>query len=271
MAVFRVSKTKDYTVMSNTHLKEKEMSLKAKGLLSVMLSLPDEWDYSINGLCAICKENETAIKSTLNELKKFGYLTVKKMMPNETATGRIEYEYHIFERPQAQEKQGTEKQEVEKQGVENLPLEFQGVENPGQLNTQLLNTKEENTQELNTKKEKKEVRHKYGEYSNVLLSDTELAKLKNEFPVDYERRIESLSSYMASTGKSYKNHLATIRNWARRDKEKRQQAKPQQQQSTSFNPFRDLVMELEAQERGELPQGDIINYEDILEVDYEID
>ena len=67
--------------------------------------------------------------------------------------------------------------------------------------------------------EHRELRHKYGEYSNVLLSDTDLAKLKAEFPNDWEERIERLSAYMASTGKTYKNHLATIRNWARRDSE----------------------------------------------------
>nr|DAQ81405.1 MAG TPA: PadR-family transcriptional regulator [Caudoviricetes sp.] len=67
--------------------------------------------------------------------------------------------------------------------------------------------------------QKRETSHKYGEYSNVLLSDTDLAKLKSEFPNDWEERIERLSAYMASTGKGYKNHLATIRNWARRDSE----------------------------------------------------
>lgn len=68
---------------------------------------------------------------------------------------------------------------------------------------------------------KKEPRHKHGEYSNVLLSDADLEKLKAEFPTDWEQRIERLSAYMASTGKGYKNHLATIRNWARRDSEAR--------------------------------------------------
>lgn len=71
------------------------------------------------------------------------------------------------------------------------------------------------------KRTKKEPRHKYGEYTNVLLSDTDLAKLKAEFPSDWQERIERLSAYMASTGKSYKNHLATIRNWAKRDSEER--------------------------------------------------
>ena len=82
----------------------------------------------------------------------------------------------------------------------------------------------------------KPVKHKYGEYKNVLLTDEELQRLKTEFS-DYERRIENLSSYIASTGKKYKSHYATIRNWARKDNE----TKPQQQQPTksqpSGNPF----------------------------------
>ena len=139
MAVIKVNKTKDYTIMSNKHFKEKKMSLKAKGLLSMMLSLPTDWDYSISGLVAICKENESAIKSTLTELKEFGYLVVTKKMPNETKTGRIEYTYDIYEQPQV-------KQKAEKQGTENLPVESQEVENQGQLKT-----KELNTEKLKTK------------------------------------------------------------------------------------------------------------------------
>lgn len=142
MPIMRVNKTKNYTVMSNYHLRDKQLSLKAKGLLSVMLSLPDEWNYSIAGLCAISKESETSIKSTLNELKQFNYMVVTKKMPNETESGRIEYVYDIFEQPQ--------KQEVQKQGVENLGVENLGVDFVGQLNTKELNTDEENTEILNT-------------------------------------------------------------------------------------------------------------------------
>ena len=76
MEVIRINKTQNYIVMSNYHLKEKDMSLKAKGLLSLMLSLPDSWDYSIAGLVSICKENETEIKSILKELEEFGYLEI---------------------------------------------------------------------------------------------------------------------------------------------------------------------------------------------------
>ena len=156
MAVFRVDKTADYTVMSNTHLREREMSLKAKGLLSLMLSLPDNWDYSIEGLVAICKENETAIKSTLNELKKFGYLEVFKLLPNQTGTGRIDYIYQVYERPKKQEgkKQGVENLGVEFLGVENQAVEIQAVENQGQLNTNILNTEKEKTKQSNTEKQK---------------------------------------------------------------------------------------------------------------------
>ena len=73
---------------------------------------------------------------------------------------------------------------------------------------------------LGKSREDKAPRHKHGEYKNVLLSDEDLSKLQKEFPGDWAERIERLSTYMASTGKSYKNHLATIRNWAKRDKSK---------------------------------------------------
>ena len=132
--IFKINKNKNYIVMSNYHLKEKDMSLKSKGLLSLMLSLPPDWDYSINGLISICKENETSIKSSLDELKKFGYLEVIKLMPNQTETGRIEYVYNIYEIP---------KQGVEKQGVDFLGVEFLDLENQGQLNIEdkILNNK----------------------------------------------------------------------------------------------------------------------------------
>lgn len=82
----------------------------------------------------------------------------------------------------------------------------------------------------------KSVRHKYGQYKNVLLTDEDMDKLKSEFPYDWEERIERLSEYMASTGKSYKNHLATIRNWARNDRP--------QAQAKKGNSFMDLADEV---------------------------
>ena len=162
-SVCRVNKNKNYTVMSNYHLKSKNLSLKAIGLLSKVLSLPDDWDYSISGLTYLCKESTSAIKAALDELKEWGYLVVTKLMPNETESGRIEYVYDFFEfsekdDPDAEQGNNeqpinkvltseakadspeSKKQEVEKQGIENLPLEFlplenQAVENQGQSKT----------------------------------------------------------------------------------------------------------------------------------------
>ena len=149
MATIRVHKTKNYTVMSNTHLRDKNLSLKAKGLLSVMLSLPDNWDYSIAGLVAICKENETAVKSALSELKDNNYVVVTKENPTKSNGGRIKYTYEVYEEPY--------KQKIEKQDTENLGVECQQVENHGQLNTNELstdelNTNKQSTERLNTEK-----------------------------------------------------------------------------------------------------------------------
>lgn len=131
MAVIRVEKTKDFTVMSNYHLRDKRLSLKAKGLLSQMLSLPDDWDYTVNGLVAINKENRSAIDSALAELRSANYLSVEKKMPNETDSGRYEYIYTVYEQPF----NGAEKQDIEKQGIEKQGVVFQYIENPQQQNT----------------------------------------------------------------------------------------------------------------------------------------
>lgn len=170
-----MNKTKNYTVMSNEHLNDKRLSLKAKGLLSVMLSLPDTWDYSISGLVAICKESETAVKSTLNELKSCGYLVVTKKMPDETESGRIEYVYDIFEHAQTG-KQGVEKQGVENLGVESLGVESLGVENVRQLSTKESSTYEENTNESSTNKKKEGKRTGYDE---IIASYTDNGELRS--------------------------------------------------------------------------------------------
>ena len=141
MAVFRVHKTKNYTLMSNHHLRDKNLSLKAKGLLSVMFSLPDSWNYSIPGLCAILKENETAVKSTIKELKATGYLVVDKKKPcKEEGRSKFEYIYNIYETPQ-EVPDNDIIQESPQQGIENLPLETPEVEHhPHNKRTDILTT-----------------------------------------------------------------------------------------------------------------------------------
>ena len=97
MAVFRIERTRDYTVMSNHHLKDTALSLKAKGLLSMMLSLPDEWNYTTRGLAAICKEGVDAIGGALRELEKAGYIVRRQLRG---PGGRIsDTEYTIYEKP----------------------------------------------------------------------------------------------------------------------------------------------------------------------------
>lgn len=144
MAVLRIHKTSDYTVMSNYHLFDKRLSLKAKGLLSVMLALPDTWEYSIDGLVRICKEKETAIISALNELKECGYLEIVKLYPNMTKSGKIEYLYNVYETPFSTDKSSQD-------------LENQDLENQAQLNTYILNT---NNQDKIDKKKKKSNKRK---------------------------------------------------------------------------------------------------------------
>lgn len=173
MATFRVNKTSDYTIISNYHLKERKMSLKAKGLLTLMLSLPENWDYSISGLSAICAESEKAIKTGLDELKEFGYLKVTKILPNkEKGIKTIEYNYEVFEKPFIEEKKEEKNLKIRKkdeqnrtnknfnqaphyvgvdnQGVDEVALPNQAVENIRQLNTNISNTKELNTNILST-------------------------------------------------------------------------------------------------------------------------
>ena len=91
MAVFRVEKTKDFTVMSNHHLRNTELSLKAKGLLSLMLSLPEDWDYTTKGLAHICRDGVDSITTALKELERHGYLTRQRLRNENGQLGDIEY------------------------------------------------------------------------------------------------------------------------------------------------------------------------------------
>lgn len=98
MAVFRIERTRDYTVMSNHHLRNGKLSLKAKGLLSMMLSLPEDWNYTTRGLAKICKEGVDAIGGALRELETAGYIVRHQLRDRQ---GRIsDTEYVIYEQPQ---------------------------------------------------------------------------------------------------------------------------------------------------------------------------
>lgn len=195
MAFLRKEHKENYTCISNDVFKS-DLSLKARGMLCTMLSLPDDWEFSENGLQAILKDGQTSIRSAIKELEVAGFLSRTRERDESGRMGKCVW----------------------------IVCDYPRFENPNLVNSNLgngpqLSTKQQSTNKPTTKESKRETRHKYGEYQNVLLSDSDVEKLKDEFPTDWEERVERLSSYMASSGKSYKNHLATIRNWARRDRD----------------------------------------------------
>ncbi len=150
MAVFRVAKTKDYTVMANYHLRDKGLSLKAKGLLSLLLSLPDTWDHSIAGYATICRDGVDGISTTIKELERNGYI-IRTRLRNQKGHFS-DTEYTILECPRSMPKEENPKTEdpiLENPILDKPVKEKPNMENPLQLNTKELNTKELNTDILN--------------------------------------------------------------------------------------------------------------------------
>lgn len=137
MAVFRLERTRDYTVMSNHHLRDKRLSLKAKGLLSQMLSLPDDWDYTLSGLAYINRESKDAIRSAVNELERAGYV---QRHQTTNASGKFSVnEYIIYERPISANPSS------EKPSSDNPTPDKPLQDNPTQLNTKKSNTEKQST------------------------------------------------------------------------------------------------------------------------------
>lgn len=145
MAVFRVEKTKDYTIMSNHHLKDRQLSLKAKGLLSMMLSLPKEWDYTLKGLARISREGVDAIREAVRELEQAGYVVRSR---TRTPKGQLaNAEYVIYEHPIPASRSAL-KPAREKPVLENPTQEKPAQEDPTQLKKQESNTNPEKTKPI---------------------------------------------------------------------------------------------------------------------------
>ncbi|MFQ8983028.1 MAG: DUF6017 domain-containing protein [Evtepia sp.] len=150
MAVFRIERTRDYTVMSNHHLKDSALSLKAKGLLSMMLSLPDEWNYTTRGLAKICKEGVDAIGGALKELEKAGYIVRRQLRG---PGGRIsDTEYTIYEKPRPHAEEPPEEP-----GPDTPPPDTASpdTENPDMVEPDMDGPDTEMPAELNTKRSSK--------------------------------------------------------------------------------------------------------------------
>ena len=169
MSLIRVNNTKGFTVMSNYHFRDKEISLKAKGLLGLMLSLPSNWDYSVNGLVTIVKENKAAVQSALKELEEHKYLKRTRVQDE---TGRFDYVYDIYEKPYDKlpctENRCTDIQCTENRCTENQP----------QINTNKQSTNKQNTKELNTN-EYKEKNNKKETVNSVIAEYTENKDLQD--------------------------------------------------------------------------------------------
>ena len=179
MAVFRIEKTQNYTVMSNHHLRNMDLSLKSKGLLSMMLSLPEDWNYTTRGLAKICKEGTDSISSALKELERAGYIVRNRLRDNK---GKIvDVEYVIYETPRLPEP------DVPDEGApgaacpntENPDMDGPGLENRSQLNKEKRNPEEQNTDSPST------------EGSNPVLSSPKAPRGSDGMGRDWMRERES--------------------------------------------------------------------------------
>ena len=179
MAVFRIEKTRDYTVMSNHHLRDKSLSLKAKGLLSLMLSLPEEWDYTTKGLARICKDGVDSICAGVRELEEHGYVIRQRVRNPNGQLGAIEYT--ILEQPRPPEPGKPER--------ENPVLD-----NPEQASPVLEEPEQGNPAQLNTNKSSKEKSKKdlsSTEGSNPVLSSPKAPRGSDGMGRDWMRERES--------------------------------------------------------------------------------
>ena len=204
MAVFRIEKTRDYTVMSNHHLRDKSLSLKAKGLLSLMLSLPEEWDYTTKGLARICKDGVDSICAGVRELEDHGYVVRERIRNPNGQLGAIEYT--ILEQPRTSEPK-REKPERGNPVQANPVLGKPEQENPAQLNTYRTNKEESNTLSINpypiNSYPINPVTDQMGIdrmdiYREIIKENIEYDTMKDNFPYDYER-LDEIVELMAET------------------------------------------------------------------------
>lgn len=207
MAVFRIEKTRDYTIMANHHLRNTELSLKAKGLLSLMLSLPEEWDYTTKGLSRICKDGVDSICAGVRELEDHGYVVRERIRNPNGQLGAIEYT--ILEQPQEPKREKPERENpVQANPVLDDPvLGKPEQENPAQLNTYRTNKDESNTLSTNpypiNSYPINPVTDQMGldgmdVYREIVKGNIEYDIMKDNFPYDRER-LDEIVELMTET------------------------------------------------------------------------
>ena len=201
MSVFRVEKNKGYTVMSNHHLRNHTLSLKAKGLLSQMLSLPDDWDYTLQGLAQINKESIDAIREAVRELERAGY--IKRSRERDERGCLRGTVYTIYEQPHAEptpEEPTQEKPALNNPTLEKPMLEKPTLENPMQLITKGRNKEKQNTDQSITDsipfpsgfpetpvQKRTEAKESFERYRDLILENIDYDVLASDPHVDRER------------------------------------------------------------------------------------
>ena len=200
MSVFRVEKKKGYTVMSNHHLRNHALSLKAKGLLSQMLSLPDDWDYTLQGLAQINKESIDAIREAVRELERAGY--IKRSRERDERGCLRGTVYTIYEQPHAEptpEEPAQEKPASDNPTLEKPMLDLPTLENPMQLITKGRNKEKQNTDQSITDsipfpsgfpetpvQKRTEAKESFERYRNLILENIDYDVLASDPHVDRE-------------------------------------------------------------------------------------
>ena len=199
MAVFRVNRNKNYTHMANYHFRDKELSWKAKGILSTMLSLPDNWDYSLAGLSTLANDGMSSTRTAIKELESSGYLIRKPIRKD----GKIaDWEYLIFEKPQ-----------LKNQDVDGPVVENQHVENHTQLSTKESSTKKQSTKKSSTK-----------EFIAPTLEEVEAYCKSRKNNVDAKRFFDffDAADWVDSKGNKVRNWKQKVITWESYNKEVKQ-------------------------------------------------
>jgi hypothetical protein len=240
MAVFRVEKTQDYTVMSNYHLRDKNLSLKAKGLLCWMLSNTDDWDYSVEGIVAVMKESRDAICSALTELEDYGYLTRRKLRDGGKFGG---VEYLITELP----------------FTENPYTEKPKTENPKQINTNI--NKYQSNKSLPKGKEEQAPKKSYKEIfeapENKIIKDALVTFINYCKGKNYNPRVETVEKFAKTLRDNAKDNASLAMDMVNQSinngwKSIYKLKKKIQKQTAVYKPFNPDTDTLAKNENGEL-------------------
>ena len=208
--------SKGYGIIPKLVMKDKDLTIESKAIYSYLCSYAGNGDTAFPSVGLMCSDlgiSETRYLKHRKTLLDKGYITIKRERKDRKWSNNV---YTIAHSVYPQN-----------EGIQNDGIQNEGIQNEGSINNSInnnsINNNSDNKDSNPIKTGKAEKKSKYGEFKNVLLTEQELEKLKEKFPNDYLQRIERVSDYVASTGKSYKSHYATIISWARNENKKTKQ------------------------------------------------